>query len=170
MPEGSAVKVINLMTFDDQPWLDTAPLEVQAKAGYTNFVNDLSATRDLAPGEYWAKEDRKHRKAGPQRAADASQPPTRVKDSLANLRGRLCRSCLGRVPEHEHGRVRYCSERCRNRSEYARSSGQVGTVSPGIELSSFAVDGKRIGIDTDDLGFSRLLRCGVISQAEIAQK
>ena len=27
----------------------------------------------------------------------------------------------------------------------------------GVELSSFAVDGKRIGIDTDDLGFTRLL-------------
>lgn len=28
MPEGSAVQVINKMTFDEKPWLDTAPIDV----------------------------------------------------------------------------------------------------------------------------------------------
>ena len=151
--------VINKMTFDEQPWLDTAPLDVQAKAGYTNFGNDLDAEGNPLPGEYWAEEDRQHRKASAPKlcSADASRPPKPLRDSVASLRGRQCRNCLGRIPEDAHGKVRYCSERCRNRSEYVTGSGQAGTVNPGIELSTFSVDRKRIGIDTDDRGFYRLL-------------
>lgn len=155
LPDGS---VINKMTFDEKPWLDSAPVEVQAKVGYTNFANDLVRTRDLKQGQFWAAEDRKHREAKQARAADASQPPpARIPDSLESFHGRRCKNCLRRVPEDAHGKVRYCSERCRNRSEYASRMGLAGTVQPGIELSSFAVDGKRVGLDTDELGFSRLL-------------
>jgi len=133
-PEGHRLPdetVVNKMTFDENPWLDSAPLDVQAKAGYTNFHNDLIAEGDLLPGEYWAEGDRQHRKAlsAPKLCtSDVSRPPKPLRDSVASLRGRQCRNCLGRIPEDAHGRVEVCSERCRNRSEYIRSSGQVGTV------------------------------------------
>jgi hypothetical protein len=156
LPDGS---VINKMTFDDKPWSDSAPIDVQAKSGYTNFSNDLIAEGELKPGEYWTGVDREHRNAKRQKAVDASQPPKRsLSDSLASLRGRQCRNCFRRIPDNAHGKVRYCpGERCRDRSEYARRSGQVGTLNPGIELSTFTVDGQQIGIDTDDRGFTRLL-------------
>ncbi|OBY33101.1 hypothetical protein ACT18_04575 [Mycolicibacter kumamotonensis] len=158
MPEGFAVQVVNQMSFDDKPWLDSAPIDVQAKAGYTNFANDLAAKGNPKPGEFWAEDDRKHRIAKRPKAADASQPPPkRLTDSLASLRGRLCRNCLGRIPADTHGKVRYCSDRCRDRGKYIRRRGEAGTVSPGVELSSYAVGGKRFGIDTDDMGFPRLL-------------
>lgn len=212
LPKGMRFKgqwVINTMTFDDRPWLDSAPIEVQSKAGYPNFTNDVAALekatekgllrtddlgrwyrKDWGPGDFWAREDRKHRKASaPPKlsTADASQPPDprlldradewlrmtpeqkqerRAQgdtfpyfppDSLSSLRGRRCKSCLGRMPDQARTKVRYCTERCRNRSENAQRRGLAGTISSDIELSSFAVDGKRIGIDTVDLGFSRLL-------------
>jgi len=154
LPDGS---VINPLSFDDQPWLDSAPIDEQAKVGYTNSSNDLIAVGNPSPGEFWAEDDRRHRAAKAPKAADASQPPKRLTDSLASLRGRQCRNCLGRIPEDAHGKTRHCSDRCRDRSKYIRRRGGAGTVSPGVELSSFAVDGKRVGIDTGDLGFRRLL-------------
>jgi hypothetical protein len=157
LPSGDQ-ETVNVQKFDPKPWLDTAPLEVQAKAGYTNFHNDLIADAPILPHTTWPDRIRLHRNGPPRRATeDASVPPEPLKDSLKGLRGRQCRNCLRRVPEDAHGKVRYCSDRCRHRGEYARRRGQAGTVGPGIELSSFAVDGKRVGIDTEDLGFSRLL-------------
>lgn len=73
--------------------------------------------------------------------------------------GRLCSNCLRgyELEPQQRTKTRYCSERCRNQSENTRRRGLVGTVKAGVELSSLAVEGRRIGIDTDDLGFSRLL-------------
>nr|WP_046283814.1 hypothetical protein [Mycobacterium sp. UM_NZ2] len=173
LPDGS---VINSMSFDEKPSLDSAPIDVQAKAGYANGSNDLAVlatadkkclyrTDDLGrsyiegdgPGDYWRAVDRDHRKAKIPKAADASQPPTPLTDSLAGLRGRRCRNCLGRIPEDVHGKTRHCSVRCRDRGKYVRRHGQSGCVSPGIELASYSVAGRRFGIDTGDLGFCRLL-------------
>jgi hypothetical protein len=154
LPDGS---VINTMAFDDEPWLDSAPIDVQAKARYTNFSNDMIAKGDLKPGEYWTKEDAKHRSAKRQKAADASQPPKPLSDSASSFQGRFCKSCLNTISEGTHGKTLYCSDRCRHRSEYIRRRGDLGVISPRVELSAFTVDRKRIGIDTDDLGFSRLL-------------
>ncbi|MGB5794533.1 MAG: hypothetical protein WBH51_01930 [Mycolicibacter algericus] len=176
LPDGS---VINAMTFDDKPWLDSAPIDVQAKAGYTNFSNDLAALVNASenglfrvdergrwyrdgwgPGDYWARVDREQRKAGVPKPAteDASNPPPRnLIDSLASLRGRQCRNCLVRLPEEARGKTRHCSDRCRDRGKYTRRRGESGTIRPGVELSGYAVDRKRVGIDTGDVAFHRLL-------------
>lgn len=158
-PEGDLLpddSVINVMTFDDKPWLDMLPVEDQAKVGYTNFANDVQVVKPLEPGQYWKEEDRKHRKAKRQRAANASQPPADPESWLSSLRGRICKGCFDRMPE-DHAKVRYCSEQCRNHSENAHRRGTVGTMRPGIELSGFAINGKLVGLATEDLGFIRLL-------------
>jgi hypothetical protein len=151
---------INPMSFDEKPWLDSLPPHKAAKVGYTNFSNDLAADAPIKPGTSLADWDTESMRPKPPRpcTAEASVPPPPVpKDSVASLRGRFCRNCLERLHEDTAANVRYCSERCRNRSENTRRRGKAGTVKPGVELSSFAVDGKRIGIDTGDLGFAQLL-------------
>jgi hypothetical protein len=149
--------------------------------------NGKNVAGTLQPGEYWREQDRKHRKASAAPRPATEEPwrsvrfaaidgtpldldslelttsgPQPAEDSLTLwLRNRrLCKNCFRHflMPDDEvRANTRYCSERCRNRSEYASRHGQVGTVRRGVELSSFAVDGKRVGIDTDDLGFARLL-------------
>ena len=162
LPDGS---VINSMSFDEKPWLDSAPIDVQAKAGYANRSNDLAVletadkkclyrTDDLGrsyiegdgPGDYWRAVDREHRKAKTPKAADASQPPPKVITDSLHRRGNWCRNCFGRIPEDAHGKIRHCSVRCRDRGKYVRRHGQSGCVSPGIELASYSVAGKRFGI------------------------
>lgn len=166
---------INGMAFDEKPWLDTMPLEDFAKVGYSNFDNDKRAKgtgvqdsqgrwhwQGLEPGTTWRDHDRAHRKAGVQKLAssDASQPPGPPEDSLSSLTGCSCKGCIRRF-DPDHGLGRYCSERCRNRSEGAARRGKIGTVGPGIQLTNYAVDGKRVGasvIDGVDPQFQAFIR------------
>ncbi|WP_373234439.1 hypothetical protein [Mycobacterium marinum] len=167
LPESFMVREVNVMAFDDRPWLEGAPTELLAKIGYTQHDNNVKADKGgMAAAEVWHSGrlgvsnikgvtvtrraewtahrpgtwdewDRDQRKAGPAKlsTADASQPPRAdLTDSLLRLRGRECRNCLRRLDEDAHGRVRYCSERCRNAAENARRRGLVGTVGVGDEL------------------------------------
>lgn len=157
---------INAMSFDDKWWLDTMPLPDFAMVGWTQLDNAIDADDNgmnvagtLQRGEYWREQDRKHRKASAPKLSteDASQPPRPLRDSLAGLRGRKCKNCLRLVPEDLHGNALYCRKRCRTYSGNVTRRGLVGTVDVGTELSSYAVAGKRVGIDTDNLSITMLL-------------
>lgn len=54
MPESFVVREVNVMTFDDRPWLEGAPTELLAKIGYTQHDNNVKADKGgMAAAEVW---------------------------------------------------------------------------------------------------------------------
>lgn len=159
----------NLMTFAEDAIPEPQPGDYDPQgSNNVRAMNGTAGTTDSVgrwftdkkghrPYETWAEYDREHRKVSvwnddPSTGGVSQPPPKQMASALASLRGAHCRNCLQRLPEAvaEAGH-RFCDAWCKRQSENARRSKTPHPLTGVDMMSSFTVDGLRVGIDTDPL-------------------